>query len=541
MWAPHTRNACRTHSLPLLLILFVLLVMVSYSLGIEVSLANDTSGSTMPTLTSTTTSNLDGASEKIARRIAEERAGIGAGIRGIVVQQEQPWKRNKVQTSVTPVTEIVDEKEGDKATLKRTVGPSQEPIEISSNGDSGAKSREANINGSVAAGDNKEQQPAARFHGNKPLDDRYNGHGWRTSSYLNYGKDKGYYDQRAHYPYDRYNAQRPLANYAADTERFSNTAARPNTNVALDGDRYGSSVPAIRPLSNYQSANYGYGDNRPRPGYYGTVNANINSGDGGEGGEYPAGDPGQHNAYLQTQKAVALKALAGVALIGAAAALASNPVLLPISVISAAAAGRRRKRSTESDYIAGVEEDSTSTATDGTGNYALAALLQGYIQPVHPNEVSSEHTSASSETTNSTELDNLKLDEASHPTSGSNKPSKPSSTTGVSRQELVISPRCVARLACHVHRDYLDELERSRARAFLQLERDDSSNATKALSGLENFFDSLVHSNILGADYLSDELKTLIRSAVAVGSNRNASCDEFSCLDISESLVINKP
>ena len=41
-------------------------------------------------------------------------------------------------------------------------------------------------------------------------------------------------------------------------------------------------------------------------------------------------------------KAIALKALAGVALIGAAAALASNPVLLPISFVS----GRRKRSET---------------------------------------------------------------------------------------------------------------------------------------------------------------------------------------------------
>lgn len=70
---------------------------------------------------------------------------------------------------------------------------------------------------------------------------------------------------------------------------------------------------------------------------------------------------------------MALKALAGVALIGAAAALASNPVLLPISVISG-----RRKRSTSSS--------NAEKQLEAADNYALTALLQGYIQPA-PNEV----------------------------------------------------------------------------------------------------------------------------------------------------------
>ena len=69
---------------------------------------------------------------------------------------------------------------------------------------------------------------------------------------------------------------------------------------------------------------------------------------------------------------MALKALAGVALIGAAAALASNPVLLPISLV-AGRRRRRRRRSVKLDVVA-------------DNNYALAALLQGYIQP-KPNEV----------------------------------------------------------------------------------------------------------------------------------------------------------
>jgi len=44
-------------------------------------------------------------------------------------------------------------------------------------------------------------------------------------------------------------------------------------------------------------------------------------------------------------KAIALKALAGVALIGAAAALASNPVLLPIGIVT----GRKKRSETFSE------------------------------------------------------------------------------------------------------------------------------------------------------------------------------------------------
>ena len=67
--------------------------------------------------------------------------------------------------------------------------------------------------------------------------------------------------------------------------------------------------------------------------------------------------------YLQ---AIALKALAGVALIGAAAALESNPVLLPLSVIS----GRKRR---SIDFQ--INEYNP-----------LRSLLQDYIQII-PNKV----------------------------------------------------------------------------------------------------------------------------------------------------------
>lgn len=57
---------------------------------------------------------------------------------------------------------------------------------------------------------------------------------------------------------------------------------------------------------------------------------------------------------------MALKALAGVALIGAAAALASNPVLLPIGIVAG-----RRKRS---------ETFSVSEETDFQMDYILHML-----------------------------------------------------------------------------------------------------------------------------------------------------------------------
>ena len=60
----------------------------------------------------------------------------------------------------------------------------------------------------------------------------------------------------------------------------------------------------------------------------------------------------------------------------------------------------------------------------------------------------------------------------------------------------MISPECVARLACHVHRDYLDELEKSKAELSAAGAADGDTSAEvgaddSALHGLEHWFDSL--------------------------------------------------
>ncbi|XP_076388432.1 uncharacterized protein LOC100883921 isoform X2 [Megachile rotundata] len=102
----------------------------------------------------------------------------------------------------------------------------------------------------------------------------------------------------------------------------------------------------------YDYGGYGaygeYGFNRPK-GYGGSTSSGGYgiSGTFANGDEFGTAEPNypEGNASLQpniqAQKAVALKALAGVALIGAAAALAANPVLLPIGIVS----GRRKRSS----------------------------------------------------------------------------------------------------------------------------------------------------------------------------------------------------
>ncbi|XP_017788754.1 PREDICTED: uncharacterized protein LOC108571266 [Habropoda laboriosa] len=119
------------------------------------------------------------------------------------------------------------------------------------------------------------------------------------------------------------------------------------------GERFGSrpsyTTDSPRKPNGYGNTGYGgYGFNRPS-NYGGSIGYGI-SGSFDNGEEFGPGEPNypEENApsrpNIQTQKAVALKALAGVALIGAAAALATNPVLLPIGVVSG-----RKKRSSMSN------------------------------------------------------------------------------------------------------------------------------------------------------------------------------------------------
>ncbi|EGI59787.1 hypothetical protein G5I_12074 [Acromyrmex echinatior] len=197
------------------------------------------------------------------------------------------------------------------------------------------------------------------------------------------------------------------------------------------GDRYGprpASETANRPITlgygsgngggyssgnngGYNSGNgggYGYvvsgygGYGRPA-GHGGSISTYGISGTLADGDEFGPSDANYPDAStpqgnIQTQKAIALKALAGVALIGAAAALASNPVLLPISFVS----GRRKRSETF------TEEEQTNFQMD----YILYMLREN--------------------------LAKIQKDGSS--------------------SKLVISPRCVARLTCEIQKDYLSDV-----------------------------------------------------------------------------------
>ncbi|XP_048507174.1 keratin, type I cytoskeletal 9-like isoform X2 [Athalia rosae] len=126
----------------------------------------------------------------------------------------------------------------------------------------------------------------------------------------------------------------------------------------------------------------------------------------GGGGDYGVGDGGggmglPSEAHIKTQKALALKALAGVALIGAAAALATNPVLLPLGV-----AHGRKKRSAADDFW----------------NEHPLMLLKGYISQIPRSDIKKE--------------DILVL------------------------SKFLASRKCVAKLACEIQREYFADLAR---------------------------------------------------------------------------------
>ncbi|XP_011162950.1 uncharacterized protein LOC105198017 [Solenopsis invicta] len=177
------------------------------------------------------------------------------------------------------------------------------------------------------------------------------------------------------------------------------------------GDRYGprpvhASETANRPSAlgygGYGVSGYGsYGRPTGHGGY--GVSGTLADGDefagAGNGGEQTFPDA-TVQGNIHAQKAIALKALAGVALIGAAAALASNPVLLPIGIVT----GRKKRSETFSE-----EEE-----TDFQMDYILYMLKEN--------------------------LAKIRREGSS--------------------DRLIVSPRCVARLTCEIQKDYLSDLNK---------------------------------------------------------------------------------
>ncbi|EFN81290.1 hypothetical protein EAI_01657 [Harpegnathos saltator] len=243
---------------------------------------------------------------------------------------------------------------------------------------------------------------------------------------LESGRYPSQYNER--YPIDRYGWQtqapaRPPASTTSGGGRPSGGGGSYGGSGVYVGsqssDRFGprpvyGSEGTSKPLS-YGSGNtggYGYSSNgygsygRPT-GFGGSGGGYGISGTLADGDEFGPGDPvfsdgsvPQHPGNIQAQKAVALKALAGVALIGAAAALASNPVLLPIGIVAG-----RRKRS-ESFY----EDVQSEVQMDYIVN-----MLREHLAKIQK---------------------------------------------GGSSNRLIVSPRCVARLTCEIQKNYLSDLNK---------------------------------------------------------------------------------
>ena len=53
----------------------------------------------------------------------------------------------------------------------------------------------------------------------------------------------------------------------------------------------------------------------------------------------------------------------------------------------------------------------------------------------------------------------------------------------------MITPQCVARLACQVHRNYLEELESTKAN--IKANGNSTESGENSFQGLESWFDSL--------------------------------------------------
>ncbi|XP_076679535.1 uncharacterized protein LOC143374869 [Andrena cerasifolii] len=231
---------------------------------------------------------------------------------------------------------------------------------------------------------------------------RYGSNGsTRTESYYNRSPGDGsrnpsQYGERL--PVDRYGwqtqGQPPGPSGNAGRPGGGNYAAASLYEGSQAGDRFGSRPSyggeSSRRPTGYESApsgGYGYGNGgyggygsgKPS-GYWGStasggygISGTFANGDefGPVEPNYPEGN-GPPHPNIQAQKAVALKALAGVALLGAAAALATNPVLLPIGIVS----GRRKRSNFEDrieddhmDYILGkLQNNFNKVYSNGNGS-----------------------------------------------------------------------------------------------------------------------------------------------------------------------------
>ncbi|GLH13365.1 ATP synthase subunit b 1 [Gryllus bimaculatus] len=205
------------------------------------------------------------------------------------------------------------------------------------------------------------------------------------------------------------------------------------------------------------------------------------SGFGGFGEEKPVHHHHHHDHHVDHHvkhsggKALALKGLlvplAGVALLGAAAALVSNPVLLQLGVIS----GRRRRRRA---LRAGAEEDSERALRQ---RLADIALLEKFMA----GQLLANFLSCS----------------------GLAGAGGAGAAASGARGTPVPSARCLERVTCELH------------------------HPAAEVTQLEKHVMQIVTSEILENEYIPDEVKRRVKTAAKIGLE-SESCEEFHCTDL---------
>lgn len=291
---------------------------------------------------------------------------------------------------------IDDVSESDVKNQKISRPTSGYPVEIKGPGCCGPASGPVRPEGVRKSGADNERDKHPRY-GPYPDEGRFS---WQSSNHPSGYEDNGGRPLGYRRPYagsettserfqrPPYGSENNKGNLNLGVDKFSNKFGALGNKFGLGnkfanlGDKFG--------IGNKFGSSY-YGENEyGRPGY--SDGPELGNQESGFGDNTP-----QPPANFATQQAVALKALAGVALIGAAAALATNPVLLPLGAI----AGRRKR-------------DLEDRLNKELSNFPLK-ILQNYASKI------------------------------------------PGNTNG---PDFSITPYCVARLACEVQKDYITDLKK---------------------------------------------------------------------------------
>lgn len=303
---------------------------------------------------------------------------------------------DEVKVTSKPLQVKSDDASDSDVRNQKTLRPSGYPIEIKGSGCCGPNNGPVRSEGVRKSSSDNERDKHPRY-GPYQDEGRYS---WQSSNHPSGYGDNG--DRPGNY-------RGPYAGSESNSERFQRPPYGSESNKANLNfgalDKFSGKFGALSNKFGFANkfASLGdkfgggnkfgfYGDGEyGRPGYAdGPELGNQESGYGGDNTPQPP-------ANFATQQAVALKALAGVALIGAAAALATNPVLLPLSAIT----GRRKR-------------DLDDRLNKDLSNFPLK-ILQNYATKIPGN---------------------------------------------INGPDFSITPQCVARLACEIQKDYITDLKK---------------------------------------------------------------------------------